>query len=75
MDKEIALLQKQAAAEKQYLKEIEDYYAQDRKALAEYGATFDEHGRVSNYQSLMKAYVDQYNEGVAKYNSGAIDDD
>jgi predicted RNase H-like nuclease (RuvC/YqgF family) len=42
MDKEIALLQKQAAAEKQYIKEIEDYHAQDRKALAEYGATFDE---------------------------------
>lgn len=75
MDKEISIYQKQLAAQKQYVSEIEDYLAKDKAAIAGYGAIFDELGNIANYDQLMGAYVAQYNEGVAKYNAGEIEDE
>ena len=56
MDQEIAKLEDMKAAQSQYLKEIEKFYAQDKKAVAKYGAEFDEAGRIINYDEFMKKH-------------------
>ena len=56
MDQEIAKLEDMKAAQSQYLKEIEKFYAQDKKAVAKYGAEFDEAGRIINYDEYMKKH-------------------
>lgn len=56
MNQEIAKLQDMKAAQEQYLTEIEKFYDQDKKAIAKFGAEFDDEGRIINYDELMAKY-------------------
>ena len=56
MDQEIAKLEEMKAAQEQYLKEIEKFYEKDKAKIAKYGAEFDDEGRITNYDELMKKY-------------------
>lgn len=58
---ETAALESLLAAEKQYKKEVEDYYKKDKAAIAAYGAKFDENGIITNYEDLIQQQVNKYN--------------
>ena len=75
IERENKLLQEQYEAEKQRLKEVEDYYAKDRGAIEAYGAVIDENGVISNYEQIMQAQLDKYNAAVASYNAGSMTDE
>lgn len=68
LDKESDALEKQVKLQEQYLKEIEDYYRKDKGNLAAFGATFDENGVLTNYETLIQQELDKYNEAVEEYN-------
>lgn len=61
IDDETAALENLLAAEKQYKKEVEDYYKKDKAAIAAYGAKFDENGIITNYEDLIQQQVNKYN--------------
>ncbi|MBO7078994.1 MAG: phage tail tape measure protein [Bacilli bacterium] len=60
-------LEKQIAAQKQYIKEIEGYYTSDKQALMAWGATFNEDGNIDNYDELMKKHIDESNADYEKF--------
>ena len=43
--------------------EILKYLAQDKANIAQYGATFDEYGNISNYTEMVTDMVNRYNSG------------
>ena len=47
----------------------------DAKAIANYGAQFDEKGNITNYDAIVKAAVDKYNNAVAEFNTKNTDDE
>ena len=60
-------LEKQIAAQKQYIKEIKDNYSKDKSALAAFGATFNADDEINNYDELMQARIDEYNRNYEKF--------
>lgn len=75
LNKEIAAQKKLTQANKQYLDEIEGYLAQDKSAIASYGAIFDNNGTILNYDELVKQQVDAYNGAVDTFNAAYTDDE
>ena len=63
---ELGYLDQLIEKERQYQAEIEQYLAKDKSALAEYGATFGEHGEITNYDALMDKEVAKYNAAIEK---------
>lgn len=75
LNKEIVAQKKLTQANKQYLDEIESYLAQDKGAIASYGAIFDNNGTILNYDEIVKQQVDAYNRAVDTFNSAYTDDE
>ena len=63
---ELGYLDQLIEKERQYQAEIEQYLAKDKSALAEYGATFGEHGEIANYDALMDKEIAKYNAAIEK---------
>lgn len=63
---ELGYLDQLIEKEHQYKAEIERDLAKDKSALAEYGATFGEHGEVTNYDALMDKEIAKYNAAIEK---------
>ena len=63
---ELGYLDQLIEKERQYQAEIEQYLAKDKSALAEYGATFGEHGEITNYDALMDKEIAKYNAAIEK---------
>ena len=66
--KKIALIQMErktleadVEAQKQYTKELEENVDKDWDALSKYGASRDEQGRITNYEALYQAQLDELN--------------
>lgn len=74
IDKEIAKLQEQEAAQKKYIDEINSYYAKDKAAIAAYGAVFDKNGIITNYDSLMQSQIDKFNASLTDEAEEAYDE-
>ena len=74
IDKEIAKLQEQEAAQKKYIDEINSYYAKDKAAIAAYGAVFDSNGIITNYDSLMQSQIDKFNASLTDEAEEAYDE-
>lgn len=64
IDREIAKTEEAIDAQKEYLRQIEENYGKDRGKLAGYGGQFDENGRLTNYEELMRAQIAKYNAAV-----------
>lgn len=64
IDREIAKTEEAIDAQKEYLRQIEENYGKDRGALAAYGGQFDENGRLTNYEELMREQIAKYNAAV-----------
>lgn len=75
MDKELELIEKQIEAQEEQLRQIEEFRKLDKEKLSEYGASFDEAGRITNFDEMYEANIKSYNEAVDKVNSGAMSDD
>lgn len=75
MDKEFELIEKQIEAQEEQLRQIEEFRKLDKEKLSEYGASFDEAGRITNFDEMYEANIKSYNEAVDKVNSGAMSDD
>lgn len=63
---ELGYLDQLIEKERQYKTEIEQYLATDKSALAAYGATFGEHGEITNYDALMDEQIAKYNAAIEK---------
>ena len=63
---ELGYLDQLIEKERQYKAEIEQYLATDKSALAAYGATFGEHGEITNYDALMDKEIAKYNAAIEK---------
>ena len=62
MDKEIAKQKELLQTEKDYLSEIDAYYAKDRtNLLSKYAVNLDETGRITNYEEVYKQQIDRLN--------------
>jgi hypothetical protein len=57
IDAEIAATERLIDTQERYLKEIEENRKLDKEKLAEYGASFDEMGRITNYDEMYEANV------------------
>lgn len=75
IEKEKKALEGQYDLEKKKLKEIQDYYKKDQKALNFFGAQYDKNGVVTNYDEMIKREVAAYNKAVDKYNKGGSEKD
>jgi len=64
IQEEIEKTKELAEAQKQYMTEINDNLIDDQKALAALGATFDSHGNVNNYDSLVAGWVAEFNASL-----------
>ena len=64
INQETEALQNELEAMHDLNKEIETYLAQDKANIAQFGATFDERGNISNYDELIANAVAQYNSGA-----------
>ena len=69
MDQEIAKLKQLSKAQQQYSNEIQSKLAGDKAAVAALGGTFDEFGRLTNYEQLMGGLVDTWNSTQAALDS------
>ena len=67
IEQETKELEKQAGAQKKYIKEIEGYLSSDKSAIAGFGATFDADGNINNYDEMMKKQINQYNADYDKF--------
>lgn len=65
MDQEIAKLKQLSKAQQQYSDEIQSKLVGDKTAVAALGGTFDEFGRLTNYEELMGGLVDTWNSTQA----------
>lgn len=70
--KRIALIQQEIdkteeaiVAQEEYIRQIEAQAGTSKGAIAAYGATFDEYGRITNYSELIAQQVALYNAAIA----------
>lgn len=75
IEQENKLLQQQYKAEKDRLKEVEKYYAEDRAAIEAYGAKIDNNGVITNYDQIMQQQLDKLNSKYEQYNAGGLSDE
>ena len=75
LNKEIKLLDEQIAANQELERQMKSNLKLDQDKLSKYGASFDEQGRITNYDELYKQEVDKYNAAITAYNLGALTDD
>ena len=68
------LLKEQKKVHEQLLTAQKAERAEKQAALAAAGGQFDANGELTNYAALSQSALAQYNQKVAEYNSGAIDD-
>ena len=81
--KKLDLIRQEAAAtqdlidaQAQLIGEIEGNLKTDKDKLKEYGANFDpETGRLTNYDEMYDANINQYNWAVDEYNAGRMTDE
>ena len=69
MDQEIAKLKQLSKAQQQYSDEIQSKLVGDKAAVEALGGTFDEFGRLTNYEELMGGLVDTWNSTQAALDS------
>ena len=60
IDKEIAALKKMNELDNQHLEQIREKLAVDKQLAQIYGVTFDEFGRINNYEEVIKNRMDQW---------------
>lgn len=75
LNKEIKLLNEQIAANQELERQMKSNLRLDQNKLSKYRASFDEQGRITNYEELYKQEVDKYNAAITAYNLGALTDD
>ena len=63
------------ATQDEYISEIKTNLESDKSKLAEYGANFDEDGRLINYDEMVKVNVDQYNWAVDQFNNNKMSEE
>lgn len=73
IDKEIDKVNEAIDAQKEYLNQINANMSADKSAIASYGATFDEMGRITNYEELIKSELNKYNAAVSSGDESAIE--
>lgn len=67
LDLESKKLDEVIEGEREYIRQIEEKLALDKEALAKYGVSFDESGRITNYDEVYAAQIDQYNTNPEAY--------
>ena len=67
LDLESKKLDELIEGEKEYVKQIEANLALDKEALSKYGVSFDESGRITNYDEVYAAQIAQYNTNPEAY--------
>ena len=67
LDLESKKLDEVIEGEKEYIRQIEEKLALDKEALAKYGVSFDGSGRITNYDEVYAAQIDQYNTNPEAY--------
>lgn len=72
IDFELENLKERQRLQKEYLKEIEDYYKQDQAKLNFFGATYDENGVLTNYDEIFNRLQQKYKDAVASGSEEAI---
>jgi hypothetical protein len=71
LDAETEALQKQLEAQQALKEEAESYIPQDKGEFLKYGAQFDADGVITNYEDVMRAIMDEYNQAIEDYNNSA----
>lgn len=61
MDEEIKLLEREAEQYKELYREAEHWFALDKSALVNFGASFNPDGTIANYQAWQESWIDRYN--------------
>ena len=74
IDQEIGKVEEAIAVQKEYLDQISANIGPDQSAIAAYGATFDEMGRITNYEELIQSQVNKYNSMVASGDEDAAEE-
>ena len=62
LDAQIKKQKELTEAQHQYVQELKNNLAIDKEKLAQYGASFDEYGRIINYDEMMQVNIDAYNK-------------
>ena len=75
LEQEISKMDELIDSQEKYVQEIQTNLLSDYAKLGEYGASFDESGRIINYDEMVKANVEQYNKAVSRYNAGSMSDE
>lgn len=66
MDQEIAKYKQLATSQQTYISAVEDKLKSDREAAEAIGMTFDEFDRITNYDEAMEAFINEYNNEMAR---------
>ena len=74
IDQEIGKVEEAIAVQKEYLDQISANIGPDQSAIAAYGATFDEMGRITNYEELIQSQINKYNSMVASGDEDAAEE-
>ena len=74
IDQEIDKVEEAIAAQKEYLDQISANIGPDQSAIAAYGATFDEMGRITNYEELIQSQINKYNSMIASGDEDAAEE-
>ena len=72
LSQEKAMLEENIDAQNRYIDEITSNLSNDRNTMAQYGASTDEFGRITNYEDLIAAQVAEYNKVVESGDEDAI---
>ena len=59
--KELEASEKSLEKQKDYIEQIEGKLSGDKQAIRKYGVSFDNEGRISNYEEVFKARTDEFN--------------
>ena len=71
IEAESAALEEQLALQERYMQELQANANKDASNMAYFGATFNDQGVISNYESMVQAQIDKYNAAVETYNNSA----
>ena len=71
---ELSLLDEQIRAQDELIQQNKTMLDADKDKLKQYGAKFDDKGRITNYDEMYNTQVSNYNKGVSNYNSNQDED-
>ena len=74
IDKEIDALNEELEANRRLKKEAEAWLAFDKGRMQSLGASFDQHGNITNYDELMQSWLNDYNAAVDAFNRNGDED-